>query len=59
MFTIFRRIITIEPNIRACTQLLNTQTSLFSTNYTPQAIKRKKSKAKEATVSRVHLSNKL
>ncbi|XP_055298773.1 mitochondrial ribosome-associated GTPase 2 [Sitodiplosis mosellana] len=49
MLTIFRRIILIEPNVRICSQLLNTQISLFSTKYTPQAVKRKKSKAKEAT----------
>lgn len=51
MFTIFRRINSIEPNIRACTQLLNTQISLFSTKNIPKAIKRKKSKAKDTTVS--------
>lgn len=52
MMTIFRQIIRIEPKIRVCGQLLNTQISLFSSKYrAPNAVKRKKAKAVEAPVS--------
>lgn len=52
MFTIIRRIRTIEPNIRVCTQLFNAQINSFSTQYkAPHAVKRKKAKAKDVTVS--------
>lgn len=52
MFTFLRRIKLIESNIRACTPLITPQISLFGTQYTPQAIKRKKGKAKEQLVSK-------
>lgn len=56
MFSILRRIKLIEPNVRACNQLFslrnNIQKLSFSKQaYTPQALKRKKGKAKEDTVS--------
>lgn len=51
MLTILRRINFIEPNVGVCAQLLNTQIHVFRTKGTAQAVKRKKSKAKEATVS--------
>lgn len=57
MFTIFRCIKTTERNFRFCTQLLNKQVSSFSTKYTPHAVKRKKSKAKDTTVSQTHITH--
>lgn len=52
MISIFRQLKRIEPNIRVCGQLLNTQVSLFSSqNRSPNAVKRKKGKAIEAPVS--------
>lgn len=56
MFSILRRIKLIEPNVRVCNQLLslrnNVQKESFSQKANiPQALKRKKGKAKEETVS--------
>lgn len=62
MLTILRRINLIEPNIRVCAHLLNikipqnfTPVNSFSSKYTPQALKRKKSKGKDSTVRNVKL----
>lgn len=56
MLTILRSIKLFEPNIRVCAQLINTQiiipTNSFCTGYAPQALKRKKGKAKETSVSK-------
>lgn len=49
---IFRGIRAIEPNLlRQCTQLGKGSIVHYSTNYTPQPIIKRKSKAKNSTVS--------
>lgn len=51
MFTFVRRLNLIEPNFRACIKLINVQVNSFSSQHTPHAVKRKKAKAKDSTVS--------
>lgn len=54
MFTIFRRIKLIEPNIRICANLIKTPTkATFASGYTPKALKSRKSKAKDEMVSQI------
>lgn len=61
MFTILRRIKLIEPNLRAGTQIFNLRNNVqipaYSKQaYIPQALKRKKGKAKEETVINCFIS---
>lgn len=53
---IFRRFRVIESNLRQFKPIVNGPTALYSTNHTPQALKRKKSKAKDSTVSSIGFS---
>lgn len=51
MFTFVRRANLLQSNFRACAHLINTPASAFSSQKVPQALKRRKGKATEATVS--------